>query len=295
MIQQSSNMATTAVFEETNTDFDTSLMEFFYSTTSEDALPDINDTSSTTITEVANEIPSLFSYSNNDLHPELDYESSSWYDITDSLPQNIPDSKSEPIATNPTNVLTSPLQAFADFNHGSSTGLTTKQPELFHHNNNAINGSFKNNDYTTNKINTNTTTTTTKQRISKPYERSPLMKPSVTIASIDTIAKLKTKSKSKCKSSSISKPKVRNPFYKPFISSSISSETALKNTKIIKFRDENNDNSSSFNFTDIDNKLTYDLSTETTNSSFPQTVLEALFKNFDDALIFDSLFDINQI
>ena len=63
MIQQSSNMATTAVFEETNTDFDTSLMEFFYSTTSEDALPDVNDTSSTTITEVANEIPSLFSYS----------------------------------------------------------------------------------------------------------------------------------------------------------------------------------------------------------------------------------------
>ena len=30
MIQQSSNMATTAVFEETNTDFDTSLMEFFF-------------------------------------------------------------------------------------------------------------------------------------------------------------------------------------------------------------------------------------------------------------------------
>ena len=130
MIQQSSNMATTAVFEETNTDFDTSLMEFFYSTTSEDALPDVNDTSSTTITEVANEIPSLFSYSIM-IYTELDYESSSWYDITESLPQNIPDSKSEPIATNPTNVLTSPLQAFADFNHGSSTDLQPSNRNYF--------------------------------------------------------------------------------------------------------------------------------------------------------------------
>ena len=143
------------------------------------------------------------------------------------MPQNIPDSKSEPIATNPTNVLTSPLQAFADFNHGSSTGLTTKQPELFHHNNNAINGSFK--IMTIQLIKSIPMPLPQQQNNAfQSLMKDPLMKPSVTIASIDTIAKLKTKSKSKCKSSSISKPKVRNPFYKPFISSSISSETALK-------------------------------------------------------------------
>ena len=107
------------------------------------------------------------------------------------MPQNIPDSKSEPIATNPTNVLTSPLQAFADFNHGSSTGLTTKQPELFHHNNNAINGSFK--IMTIQLIKSIPMPLPQQQNnaFQKPYERSPLMKPSVTIASIDTIAKLK--------------------------------------------------------------------------------------------------------
>ncbi|CAX44513.1 conserved hypothetical protein [Candida dubliniensis CD36] len=291
MIHQTSSMTTTAVFEEISTEFDNSLMELLYSTTSEDALPDMIENSPTTITIVAIEIPSLFSYSTNEFDSELDYESSDWGDITEPLPQNIPKDESEPITKNPTNVLTSPLQAFADFNSGSSTEFVTKQQKFFNYNN-TINRSFKNNDYTTNKA-----TTTPKCRISKPCEKSPLMKPSVTIASIDTIAKLKSKSKNNYKSSSISKTKVGNPFYKPFISSSsIPSKTAMKNAKVVNFRDVNNNtNNTSLNFTDIDNKLTYDLLTETTNCSVPQTVLETQFKNFDDSLIFDSFFDINQI
>ncbi|EMG46686.1 hypothetical protein G210_3060 [Candida maltosa Xu316] len=259
-------------------DFDISFLELFCSTP--------------TTNQIVNDTPSLFLNQNQDFNLNLD----NW--STESLQTSSTSSTSTSQFNSPTlnnthtaadkkkkTLLCSPLQDYHDLyltttsnNINSQQQQQQQNPEssMMNNDSNKIHDILSP-DYTTQRPNNNNNNKYRIGKSSSPLMRPP-MKPSVTIANIDTYSRLDAKVSTK---STIPKTKVGNPFYKSPIHHKKKHLPVRKTPKVIE----------------DDDKIIYDLLTDNNNdtnagsSVYQYPILETKFKILDDHLIFDGLFD----
>lgn len=247
-------------YEDPLSDFEMSFLDIFP-----------QDQSIITNEDIANKTPSLFF--NYDLPFALNNITST--ESTTTSITSSPDNNFRQLNSKNT-LLASPLQ------HNTEVCPTMVNHQ--HHRNNSTNhgSDIFTYDYTTNKPKNN------KYRINKPTSVSPLLrpplKPSVTIANIDTLSQLEVKSSKVA----IPKTNVGNPFYKsPIEGKSMELRASMNNNdkKLPKYMDSNIDNE--------EEQVIYDLLVDTniSNITCQNPILETKFKMFDDNLIFDDLFD----
>ncbi|RCK56047.1 hypothetical protein Cantr_05269 [Candida viswanathii] len=267
--------------EDPLSEFEMTFLDFF--TEDPSAAATITTTiTTTTAQDIANETPSLFVNANAD----LDFDINNWTSA---------ESTTTSLASSPANnfkllsskntLLASPLQEYNELCPSMS------HPRLDRKHRRNQGSDIFTYDYTTNKP------SNSKYRVNKPSSSSPLMrpplKPSVTIASIDTLSRLDVKSSA----AAIPKTNVGNPFYKsPMETKPKMITTAATTAKNSQFGSRTGADVSEDDDDSDEEQVIYDLLVDNNITSITSQypMLETKFKTFDDYLIFDALLDNSQ-
>ncbi|RCK60997.1 hypothetical protein Cantr_08382 [Candida viswanathii] len=270
--------------EDPLSEFEMTFLDFFTEDPTATAATTTTTTTTTAAQDIANETPSLFVNANAD----LDFDINNWTsaESTTTSLANSPANNFKLLSSKNT-LLASPLQDYNELCPSMS------HPRLDRKHSRNLGSDIFTYDYTTNKP------SNTKYRVNKPSSSSPLMrlplKPSVTIASIDTLSRLDVKSSA----AAIPKTNVGNPFYKspmetkPKMITTATTTTTAKNSQFgastgaeESGEDDDSDEEQVIYDLLVDNNIT------SITSQYP--MLETKFKTFDDYLIFDALLDNSQ-